>query len=391
MHQSYKFPQTTILHVLFILAIFQMLFLFTIGRAGADECSSGKGPFQFVVFGDTRIDFHDPQKSEPAKYFKKVSEQMKSYIDKQNSDPDKTPVEFIVFLGDFATHGGITENFNPWAALPAMQALIDTHLPIFMAIGNHELYPVDTYGFFEGEHQKQYVEFIDQQGFLPSCATPFSDNYRNLAYSFTWKDASFAFVDTYYIKSDRDKIPHSEKLVVGWIDEDQIGRLHGVINKNRRKFNFVLGHSPVFTKFNEMKKESDGTYVDNTKIGGAANSDLEKFWAAVDANKVDAYITAHEHCYGRKLIDSTLNENWTGKTMQFVTGGGGAKPTDRCSGCITGKDGVCLDSFEKPNRSSGKSYNFVVFNVEDDSYSAKVYNAEGALIDDWKSPSKTGR
>lgn len=244
------------------------------------------------------------------------------------------PPAFVIFGGDMSYRGYIYTDkidtgytFQMWKDL--FKDLKDARIPLYTAIGNHELYrhddklPNDA-GFFL-ENQEEYKKVFSEnphngpEGYKPDHTYY---NYKGLAYSFTSPggDAFFAVLDPYYLT--QNIIPDG---LGGHIDEVQLKWLAHQVAKTRATHKFLFIHTPYYYVTGDPKK-----------VSGADDS-FTKLWAFLDKNRFDFYACGHSHLYSRKTIDRHVLPNpqthpptppWRHDVVQLLNGTSGAGPDE---------------------------------------------------------------
>ncbi len=234
---------------------------------------------------------------------------------------------FVIFGGDMSYRGYIHTNdidtgytFKMWKDL--FKDLTNAGIPLYTAIGNHELYrhddsiPSNT-GFFL-ENQEEYKKVFSEnphngpQGYTPS--------YDGLVYSFTSPggDAFFAFLDPYYLT--QDIVPDG---LGGHIDQAQLEWLAHQVAKTKATHKFLFIHTPYYYV----------TGQDSEELSKSDDS-FTKLWTILDDNRFDFYACGHSHLYSRKTIDRRvlpipqtippIRPPWRHDVVQLLNGTSGA-------------------------------------------------------------------
>lgn len=232
------------------------------------------------------------------------------------------PPKFVIFGGDMSYRGYIYTKeyptgytFQMWKDL--FKELVDAGIPLYTAIGNHELYRHDD------QHPQDGFAWENQDVFKQV----FSENptngpagYEHLAYSFVSPggDSFFAVLDPYYLTSDM--VPNG---LGGNIDSTQLSWLTEQVAKTKATHKFLFIHTPYY-------------YVsDDPEEPSAANESFTQLWSLLDASKFDFYACGHSHLYSRKTIDSSVPPNpqtnpptpaWQNNVVQLLNGTSGAGP-----------------------------------------------------------------
>jgi hypothetical protein len=223
--------------------------------AGGGEVAtapSSPRPFTFLVYGDTR---------EGAADERRVAAAMLA----ENAD-------FALHTGDLTRNGADEES---WRHFFAEEKPLLASLPVFAAVGNHELYKDET-----GEHFRRYFVLPDE-------------GRERRYYQFRWAGAQFIALD------GNGRFDEQTRWLRETLSRAQAEGIQHV---------FVFLHQPPF---------STGGHC------GAAV--LEKEWVELfERYRVRAVFGGHDHCYER------LERRGI---RYFVSGGGGAEVYDERDDC----------------------------------------------------------
>jgi hypothetical protein len=221
---------------------------------------------------------------------------------------------FVIFGGDMSYRGWIHSSYT-FLAWKDLFAPLGSGIPLYTAVGNHELYH---------EHSSLGFWLVNQQEFQ----SVFSENpangpagYEHLAYSFTSQGGNsfFAVLDPYYVTKDTVHMG-----LGGNIDSTQMSWLKAQMAQTRATHKFLFIHTPYYYISNDTSEPS------------AANQSFTALWAFLDANKFDFYACGHSHLYARKTIDSSVPPNpqttpptpsWQNNVVQLLNGTCGAGPS----------------------------------------------------------------
>jgi hypothetical protein len=223
---------------------------------------------------------------------------------------------FVIFGGDMSFKGyiGSSYTFEAWKDL--FMPLTSIGIPLYTAIGNHELYHEHAPLFYKLENQQAYQ-------------TVFSENpangpagYQHLTYSFTSPGGNsfFAVLDPYYLTKDT-----IAKNLGGNIDSTQMTWLKAQVAQTHATHKFLFIHTPYYYVTNDTNEPS------------LANQSFTALWAFLDASRFDLYACGHEHLYSRKTIDSDVLPNpqttpptpsWQNNVVQLLNGTCGAVITN---------------------------------------------------------------
>jgi hypothetical protein len=219
---------------------------------------------------------------------------------------------FVIFGGDMSYRGyiGFSYTFEAWKDL--FTPLTGNGIPLYTAIGNHELY-----------HERFDLRYIlaNQQAYqsaFPENPSNGPAGYEHLTYSFTSPagNSFFAVLDPYYLTKDT-----IAKNLGGNIDSTQITWLKAQVAQTGATHKFLFIHTPYYYVTNDTNEPS------------LANQSFTTLWAFLDANRFDFYACGHEHLYSRKTIDSNVLPNpqtspptspWQNNIVQLLCGTCGA-------------------------------------------------------------------
>ncbi len=221
---------------------------------------------------------------------------------------------FVMFGGDMSYRGYMNGayTFQTWKDLFAP---LGSDIPLYTAIGNHELYHHHaSYGYLL-VNQKEYQNVFSES---PSNGPA---GYEHLTYSFTSPGGNsfFAVLDPYFVYKDTVHMGlggHIEPVQMSWL-KTQVAQTTAT-----HKFLFI--HTPYY-------------YVsDDPEEPSAADTTLTALWSFVDVNKFDLYACGHSHLFSRKTIDSSIPANpptkpptpvWQNNVVQLLNGTCGAGPS----------------------------------------------------------------
>ena len=260
---------------------------------------------------------------------------------------------FVIFGGDMSYRGWIhgSYTFQAWKDLFAP---LGSGIPLYAAIGNHELYH---------EHSSYGFLLVNQQAFQSA----FSENpangpagYEHLTYSFTSVrgNSFFAVLDPYFLNQDT-----VHEGLGGNIDSTQMSWLKAQVAQTNATHKFLFIHTPYYYVFDDPEEPS------------AANQSYTTLWAFLDANKFDFYACGHSHLFSRKTIDSTVLANpqttpptpkWRNNVVQLLNGTCGAGPS---TGTI---DPTIKTSWNVHN--DAKTYYFSVVDISGSTVTVNSYS-----------------
>ena len=259
---------------------------------------------------------------------------------------------FVVFGGDMAYRGLYKGKwtFDTWKGV--MSPLTDNGIPIYTALGNHELYQhPDTQYAFNLENQQKF-----QQTFTTNPSNG-PAGYERLVYSFTSPggDAFFAVLDPYFLTGDA---PDGNNT--GTIDDIQLAWLENQAAQTGADHKFLFIHTPYY-------------YVsDPPPVQDVSHTRL---WQIVDTYKFDVYFCGHSHLFSRKTIDSSILPNpplpgtirWKNNVVQLLNGAAGAGPD-------TGALSVDKNLWHVAN--DPQTYYFTVVDIDGDRVTLTSYKGD---------------
>lgn len=256
--------------------------------AGSIQAASGPDTFRFVVYADSRGGWTQGQEINTAAL---------NYINNQIVNLNPKP-DLVFFLGDMAT---VAYDANLHRLLPDWKNLMEADgfsfggpspgkIPLYVAIGNHELY--DNNGNWQASLQGEY------QAFFPEMPSNGPAAYDKLAFAVEFGNSFFIVLDTFGFKSGN----------VNWdngIDELQYWWFYAMALQSQAKHKFVLSHGPAYS-------------TEGWPPGNPTTRDM--LWQTMKSLHFDMYLCGHEHLYARWKPDNSL--------LQIISGSAGATPDD---------------------------------------------------------------
>jgi 3',5'-cyclic AMP phosphodiesterase CpdA len=171
----------------------------------------------------------------------------------------EVPFDFMIFLGDIAYEDGTAKQLEAYFFAVYREFL--RYVPAYPSIGNHE------------RHTRKGQPYFD------AFVLPHTERY----YAWDWGDVHFVAIDT----TQRDA------RQIAWLDAD--------LRATKQPWKIVFGHHPMYT----------------SSVRTAGSRSIRKAFAKVlTDNKVDFYLSGHEHHYERFRV---ANVN------HVISGGGGAR------------------------------------------------------------------
>ena len=164
-------------------------------------------------------------------------------------------------------------------------------IPLYVGIGNHELY--DNTGTYQAELQGEY------QYFFPEMPSNGPSAYDKLAYSVEFGNSLFIVLDTFgFIDGNKNWDNGIDELQYWWFDATALG--------SQAKHKFVLTHGPAYS-------------CEGFPVGNPTTRDM--LWQTMKELHFDLYLCGHEHLYAR----------WrpTGSLLQIISGSAGATPDNK--------------------------------------------------------------
>jgi len=221
---------------------------------------------------------------------------------------------FVIFGGDMSYRGyiGSSYTFQAWKDLFVP---FGSTVPLYTAIGNHELYHEHaSYGYL-------LVNQLEYQNVFSENPANGPAGYEHLTYSFTSPSGNsfFAVLDPYYVTKDTVHMG-----LGGNIDSTQMVWLKAQVAQTKATHKFLFIHTPYYYISNDPEEPS------------SANQSFTALWSFLDANKFDFYACGHSHLYSRKTIDSSVPPNpqttpptplWQNNVVQLLNGTCGAGPS----------------------------------------------------------------
>jgi hypothetical protein len=277
------------------LQMITVAFVFMVGVASAYAES-----WKFGVMGDTQWTTTDPAGENP----NNVSASIIQQINRQFINHG---VRFVLQVGDLTDNGNDTDIAVRAAAA---QPLIDAGIGFFPMRGNHETYgSSNSFGipaFQQNFPQTQSGVFTPKGGQKYkvgdhySSPTKVSKDLAGMSYSFDFGTGSnrarFVIVDPWATMSRIDNNP--DGYAYGYTIADQQSWISSRLDKKTRgtMHAFVFSHQPVIAE-----NHQDTPFSGYTN----ANPDMQNaFFASLDNNNVDYYISGHDHIHQRSIIKS---------------------------------------------------------------------------------------
>lgn len=236
--------------------------------------------------------------------------------------------ESLIFFGDMSYRGNIpkdgTDNYTYQEWLDFMRADLTglpASLPLYLVIGNHELYDESYSPHSEAVMtclcQTAYQDFIQSHvssSFMPDITSLNNPSYNNLAYSFTADGGKSLFVvlDGFFV----NQCPTVAYQGSGSLDETQLNYLKETLSASTAKTKFVIVHNPAF-------EPTDQAYH------ACWDPTMCTFWKYINDYNVTAVLNGHTHLFSRVLIDSKFDSSnpgfhFTKSIPQIVAGTCGA-------------------------------------------------------------------
>ncbi len=272
------------------------------------SCSSDNGSgggttgetLRFVFLADSRSDTHgDPPN--PAAF---INTPVLSAIVNQILALSPRPA-FVVFGGDMTYRGHYKDSSTSFYSYQAfkdvMAPLTAAGIPVYTAMGNHELYDTQGGTLILANQTEYQATFTGNPSNGPA-------GYEHLVYSFTSPlgESFFAVLDPYYLTADT---PQGD--LKGNIDDTQLNWLASQLAQSSATHKFLFIHTPYY-------------YMDGT----TGNDTFTSLWTLLDNNKFDFYACGHSHLYSRKTIDGTVAPQWKNGVVQLLNGTCGAPIDD---------------------------------------------------------------
>ena len=227
---------------------------------------------------------------------------------------------FVIFGGDGPYRGCINHIYTFQAFKDLFAPITSQGIPLYTAIGNHELYYEHSdSGFILGNQQQFQQVFSENPANGPA-------GYEHLAYSFTSPGGScfFATLDPYFLT--HDSVPIG---LGGNIEGPQMSWLRAQVAQTKATHKFLFIHTPYYYVSNDTAEPS------------FVSPSFTRLWAFLDSNKFDFYACGHSHLFARRTIDSSvlpdpqtvpITPAWRNNVVQLINGtcgaGGGGGTVD---------------------------------------------------------------
>ena len=288
-----------------------------------------------------------------------VSKAVLGQVNQQVAALSPSP-EFLIFYGDMSYRGNIPADggnhytYDDWLSFMRTGATgLPASLPLYLAIGNHELYDEANSPHAEAlmscQCQTAYQNFIESHRsaqFMPAGIENLNDTYKYLAYSFTADNGQTLFVvlDGFFVNS----CPNVAYQGSGSLDDTQLNYLKDTLAASTAKTKFVIVHNPAF-------EPTDQAYP------ACWDPTMCTFWKYINDYNATAVLNGHTHLYARVLINSNFNANnpgfnFTNSIPQVVAGS--------CGAPIPGTADEPPAADAPPNWNEKKLYNYAVIDVD---------------------------
>jgi len=291
---------------------------------------------------------------------------------------------FFMFLGDIGIYGGAPV-FNAFKQV--MSPLKDSGIPMYPAIGNHEV------RFFQYEEtkkaeapgralkgQQQYQAAFEAPWTMPDDAS-FLKDYQDLAYTFRRGSSVFVVMDAFYVneKAGQYKKGYYSDVQLRWLQET----LRSYKDDPTVKHRFVVSHQPVFDA-----GKGDASFYHKYNWPASSRSAWIA-WALMDTYKVDMFFCGHSHFYhrwnvfGTKYARKYNKDEWDAlgndfnesNIKRYVDAGSSWETT--IPQVVNGSCGAEIEVFagnSVPAAVSADVYNFSMVFVKGDTVTVDVYS-----------------
>jgi len=271
----------------------------------------------------------------------------------KNIDSLAIKPSFVMFGGDMSYRGFIKPGYTFQAWKDLFQPLTSKGIPLYTALGNHELYYQHSDSGFKLGNQQEYQTVFSEN---PTNGPP---GYDHLAYSFTSPGGGSLFVvlDSYFLT--HDSMPAS---LGGNISGVQMSWLRTLVAQSKAVHKFLFIHTPYYY-VNEDSTEPS-----------AANQSFTRLWSFLDSNKFDVYACGHSHLFSRRTIDGSIapnpqtspqTPNWQNNVVQLLNGAAGAGPD---TGTIDPSYKIPWNVYNDP-----KTYYYSVFDINGNTVTVNSY------------------
>ena len=253
--------------------------------------------WKFGVMGDTQWTLAtDPAGTNP----NNVSASIIQQINRQFINHG---VKFVLQVGDLTDNGN---DADIAVRAAAAQPLIDAGIGFFPMRGNHETYGTNN-GFAIQAFQTNFPQTqggvftqtsskMFRMGQHFSSPTNVSSDLAGMSYSFDYDKARFVIIDPWATPSKLDN--NADGYAYGYTIADQQNWISSRLDlkKSGAKHAFVFSHQPIMAE-----NHQDSPFSGYTN----ANPDMQNaFFASLDNNNVEYYISGHDHIHQRSIIKS---------------------------------------------------------------------------------------
>lgn len=252
--------------------------------------------YSFAVIGCNRLDNADITFNNPSTANINQLKQSFTELATMKPVPNYLFMAGDIIYGYSSDTGQLKNELEAWKKLYESSPLALTGIKLVTIPGNHEVMSGKNKPAYQGAEQawlrvmKTYI--AGNNGPNTSSADHMPTDQSSLTYSFDYLDTHFVILNT-------DPVGREADIPVNWVADDiKTARANGA------KHIFAIGHKPAYPFPPE-----DGIDVNV--------QDRNQFWAAMENNKAEAMLAAHNHVYYRVQPDA-------GKTWQIISGNGGS-------------------------------------------------------------------
>lgn len=252
--------------------------------------------YSFAVIGCNRLDNSDITSNNTSTANINQLRQSFTELAIMNPVPNYLFMAGDIIYGYSSDTNQLKNELTAWEKLYESSPLALTGIKLVALPGNHEVMSGKNKPAYQGAEQawlsimKPYI--AGNNGPKTGDADHMITDQSSLTYSFD-------YLNTHFIVLNTDPVGKEADIPVKWVTDDiNNAKMKGA------KHIFAIGHKPAYPFPPE-----DGIDVNI--------QDRNQFWAAMESNKAEAMIAAHNHVYYRTQPDA-------GKTWQIISGNGGS-------------------------------------------------------------------
>ncbi len=281
----------------------------------ADVAAHAKQPrvvLSFVIIGCNRVNGSDVSPDNPSTA--NLAQLERSFAEIAALKPRPKIVFFTgdLIMGLNSDLGALRSQLESWVEAYLSTPLgDDSRIRLVALPGNHESL-IGAKGNQTSNPGAEDVWLSVMHPYIAGDNGPGVGGPDNLASDQSQLTYSFNFSHTHFVIVNTDPFGAVATVPVHWIADD----LAAAHKKRRLKHIFVIGHKPAFPPAFSSAEQSLNSNPDNRNA----------FWDAMNANGVDAYLSAHCHVWD--LSRPVSPDDSTARNVYQVVAGNAGTPLD---------------------------------------------------------------